>query len=73
VSRELGDRNELLAAGMEGWHLCVLVGLTTPQAAAATDGTALLLALLAVLRGRTRTAATLTAAATVGTALSLLH
>jgi hypothetical protein len=52
----------------EGWHLCVLAGLTTPQAAGITDGIGILLALYACAQGRPRTAATLSAAAAASAA-----
>ncbi|MFJ4787597.1 hypothetical protein [Streptomyces sp. NPDC088794] len=63
-----------LAAIAEGWHVCVLVGLTTPQAALCTDGIGLLLALYSCARGRASTGAALSATVTVSaTALALLH
>ncbi|WP_019059981.1 hypothetical protein [Streptomyces prunicolor] len=67
------DKN-VVALVCEGWHWCVLAGLTTPQAAVCTDGAAIALALLACARGRARTAATLSAtAAACTTAATLLH
>jgi hypothetical protein len=51
----------------EAWHAVTLLGLTSPQAAIATDVLTLLLAGLAIRRGHHRTAATLTAATTAAT------
>ena len=59
---------------VEAWHLCVLAGLTTPQAATCTDAVAIGLALIAGARGRLRPAAALSAtAAASAVAVTLLH
>ncbi|MFJ6085132.1 hypothetical protein ACIQI8_27360 [Streptomyces sp. NPDC092369] len=72
VHREPGEGQ--LAAIAEGWHLCVLIGLTTPQAALCTDGVGLLLALYSCARGRASTGAALSATVSASaTALALLH
>ncbi|MGW0795938.1 hypothetical protein [Streptomyces sp. NPDC002692] len=58
----------------DAWHLCVLAGLTTPAAAACTDGVAVIVALVAIARGYQRPAATLSAtAAASAVAVTLLH
>lgn len=51
----------------DAWHLVTALGLTSPQAAYATDAVTLLLAGLALRRGHHRAAATLTAACTAAT------
>ncbi|MFI1677042.1 hypothetical protein [Streptomyces sp. NPDC020607] len=50
----------------DGWHLCVLAGLTHPTATTATEAAAALLATAALLHGHRRPALTLTATATAG-------
>ncbi|MFE5140346.1 hypothetical protein ACFRDV_22160 [Streptomyces fagopyri] len=58
----------------DAWHWCVLAGLTTPAAAACTDGIAVIVALVAIARGYQRPAATLSAtAAASAVAIALAH
>ena len=70
----MNDERDILRDILDGYHLCAVLGLTSPHAAAISDGLGAVLALFGLTYGRHRPAATLTATSAASAVLSaLLH